>query len=109
MWVEEESGWFWHAGDYPPGWENRVKVTNIFVPVKKSSAKYKSVKKGDDSSEACSNIVPFDSVLPTIGNIVLEGSSPHSSRTRSSKRLVADKSKPTAPQPFANAPPSSRT
>ena len=30
------------------GWEKRVKVTNVSVPVKKSSAKSKSAKKGDD-------------------------------------------------------------
>ena len=37
-WVEEKKGWFWHASDYPIGWEKRVKMTNISVPVKKSSA-----------------------------------------------------------------------
>ena len=36
-WVEKERGWFWCAGDYPMSWEKRMKVTNISVPVKKSS------------------------------------------------------------------------
>ena len=40
-----------------------MKVTNIFVPVKKSSAKSKSTKKGDDSFETCLDIVPFESDL----------------------------------------------
>ncbi|KAL0008740.1 hypothetical protein SO802_010242 [Lithocarpus litseifolius] len=46
--------------------EKRVKVTNISMPMKKSSAKSKSAKKkkGDDSSETCSDIVPFESDLP---------------------------------------------
>ena len=75
-WVEEERGWFWYAGDYPTGWEKRMKVTNISVPMKKSSAKAKSTKKGDDSSETCSNIVPLESDLPPVGNIVLKRSPP---------------------------------
>ena len=29
-WDEEKRWWHWHAGDYPPGWEKKVKVTNIF-------------------------------------------------------------------------------
>ena len=108
-WVEEERWWFWHAGDYPLGWEKRVKVTNVSVPVKKSSAKSKFANKGDDSFEACSDIVPFESDLPPVGNIVLGGSPPPSACTRSSRRPTAGKSKPTAPQPFIDAPPSSRT
>ena len=40
-----------------------MKVTNIFVPVKKISAKSKSTKKGDDSFETCLDIVPFKSDL----------------------------------------------
>ena len=51
-WVEEDRGWFWHAGDYPTGWEKRVNVTNISVPTKKSSTQPKSAKKSDDSFEA---------------------------------------------------------
>ena len=36
-----------------------MKMTNISVPMKKSFAKAKSTKKGDDSSEIYSDIVPF--------------------------------------------------
>ena len=86
-WVEKERGWFWYAGDYPAGWEKRVKVTNISILVKKSSAKSKSSKKGDDSFETCSDIVPFESDLPPVGNIVLESSPPPSAHTRSSRQV----------------------
>ena len=84
-------------------------MTNISVPGKKSSAKSKSAKKGDDSSETRLDIIPFESDLPPMGNIVLEGFPPLSARTRSSKRPTASKSKPTAPWPSTDAPPSSRT
>ena len=111
-WVKEERGWFQYAGDFPTGWEKKVKVTNLFVPVKKSSAprsaKPKSAKKGDDSSETCSDIVPFKGVLPPIGNIALESSLP-STHTHSSRRPIVGKSRPTASRPSVDAPPSSRT
>lgn len=86
-----------------------MKVTNIFVPVKKSFAKFKSVKKGDDSSETCTDIVPFENDLPLIGNIVLEGYLPSSAHTHSSKHLTAGKSRPTALRPSTNASSSSKT
>ena len=112
-WVEKERGWFLYAGDYPTGWEKRVKVTNISVPVKKSSAprsaKPKSAKKGDDSSKTCSDIVPFEGDLPPIVNIVLESSPPPSTHTHSNRHPIVGKSKPTAPRPSADAPPSSKT
>ena len=112
-WVEEEKGWFWHANDYPTSWEKRVKVTNIFVPVKKSSAsrsaKPKLAKKGDDSSETYLDIVPFEGGLPPIGNIFLESSHPPFAHTRSSKRPIAGKSKSIALWPSTDAPPSSKT
>ncbi|KAL4621264.1 hypothetical protein ACB092_06G215500 [Castanea dentata] len=110
-WVEEERGWFWHIGDYFAGWEKRVKVTNIFVPAKKSSAKSKSAKKkkGDDSSETCLDIVPFESDFPPMGNIVLESTTPLSVRTRSSRCFVVGKSRPIVLRPSTDAPPSSRT
>ena len=85
-WVKEDRGWLWHAGDYPMAWEKKVKVINIPVPGKKGFAKPKSAKKGDDSSEACSNVVPFESGLPPINNIVLENSPPLSTHTYSSVR-----------------------
>ena len=40
-WDAEKKGWYWHAGDYPPGWEKKVKVINISVPSKKAHAKLK--------------------------------------------------------------------
>ena len=112
-WVEKERGWFWHFGDYPTGREKRVKVTNISVPMKKSlaprSTKPKPAKRGDDSSETCSNIVPFEGGLPPMGNIVFESSPPPSTRTHCSKRPIVGKSKPTASRPFNDTPPSNRT
>ena len=44
-WDEEKERWYWHAGDYPPGWEKNVKVTNIPAPSKKAPAKLKSASK----------------------------------------------------------------
>ena len=38
-WSEEDRGWHWHAGDYPPSWEKKVKVTNISATGKKGPAK----------------------------------------------------------------------
>ena len=90
-----------------------MKVTNISVPMKKSStlrsAKPKSAKKCDDSFKTCSDIVPFESDLPPIGNIVLESSPPPSAHTHSSRRSTIGKSRPTTPRLSDDAPPSSRT
>ena len=108
-WIEEDRGWLWHAGDCPAGWEKKVKVINIPVPGKKSSAKPKSAKKGDDPSEACSDVVPFESGLPPIRNIVLEGSPPPSTRTRSSVCPTTSKFKFIALRLSMDAPPSSWT
>lgn len=44
-WDEEKKGWYWHIGDYPPGWEKKVKVINVLAPVKKGPAKIKSASK----------------------------------------------------------------
>ena len=78
-----------------------MKVVNLPTPVKKSSvswsAKPKPAKKGDDSFETCSDIVPYEGKLPAIGNIVLEGSSPPSARTHFSRRPIAGKPRPFAP------------
>ena len=63
------------------------------MPGKKGFAKPKSAKKGDDSSEAYSDVVPFESGLPPIGNIVLESSPPPFGDTYSSVRPTASKSK----------------
>ena len=67
-----------------------MKVTNLTIPVKKGSASRstKTTKKGDDSSETFSEIVPFEGGLALIGNIVSENSPHPSTRTRSSRRLL---------------------
>ena len=83
-------------------------MINIPMPSKKDSAKPKSAKKGGDSFEACSDVVPFEGSLRPMGNIVLEGSPPPFTRTRSNVRPIASKSKFIAPQLSTDAPPSSR-
>ena len=67
-WDEEKRGWYWHAGDYPLGWEKRVKVTNISVSIKKGPAKLKYAIKSKPAAPQ-----------PSID-------APLSSRTRDSKR-----------------------
>ena len=84
-------------------------MINTLVPSKKGSAKPKSAKKGGDTSEACSDVVPFENGLPPIGNIVLEGSPTPSTRAHFSVHSTASKSKFAAPQPSTDAPLSSRT
>nr|POE80513.1 hypothetical protein CFP56_04871 [Quercus suber] len=42
---EEKKGWYWHIGDYPPGWEKKVKVINVPAPAKKGPTKLKSASK----------------------------------------------------------------
>ena len=90
-----------------------MKVTNLPIPAKKGSTsqsiKLRFAKKGDDSSETCSDIVPFEGSLPPRGNIVLESSHPPSAHARSSRRHSASKSRSTVPRPSTDAPPSSRT
>ena len=44
-WDEEKSGWYWHTGDYPSGWEKKVKVVNSPASAKKVSTKLKSANK----------------------------------------------------------------
>ena len=44
-WGDEKRGWYWHTSDYPPGWEKKVKVTNISTSSKKGPAKLKSANK----------------------------------------------------------------
>ena len=67
-WDEEKKEWYWHAGEYPPGWEKKVKVTNIPAPSKKGLAKLKSASK----SKPATPRPPTDA--------------PPASRTRGSKR-----------------------
>ena len=90
-----------------------MKVVNLPPPSKKGlvsrTTKPKSTKREDDSSEIYSDIIPYASGLPPIGNIVLEGSPPSSARTHSSRRSIASKPKPSALRPGMDALPSSRT
>ena len=67
-WDAEKKGWFWHTGDYPPGWEKKVKVINLFILSKKAPAKPKSAGKAKLATP-----------LPPAG-------APLASRTRGSKR-----------------------
>ena len=112
-WQEKERGWYLYAGEFLPGWEKRVNVGNLPAPMKKGSmsrtTKPKSINRGDDSYETCSDLIPYKGGLPPIDNIVLEGSPPPSTRTRSSRNSNAGKPKPFAPKPSMDAPPSSRT
>jgi len=101
-WDEEGGRCYWHASDYPPGWEKKVKITNLLAPGKKGHTKPKSTKKGGE-------VVPFESDFPPMGRIVLKGSPPSSTRTRSSARPAASKPKSTAPRPSIDVPLSSRT
>ena len=102
-----------YAGKFPPDWEKKMKVVNLPTPTKKclasQFAKPKSTKRGDDSSETCSDIVPYKEGLPPIDNIVLESSPPPSIRTRSSRHFTEAKPRPPTSKSFVDAPPSSRT
>ena len=90
-----------------------MRVMNLPTPMKKRSVsrspKPKSTKRGDDSFETCSDIIPYKRGLPPIGNIVLEGSPPPSAYTHSSRHPTTSKPKPSAPRPSMDAPPSSKT
>ena len=57
-WDKEKRGWYWHAGDYPPGWEKKVKEINIFVLIKKSLAKLKSASKSKPTTPRLSTDAP---------------------------------------------------
>ena len=57
-WDKEKTGWYWHAGDYPPGWEKKVKVTNISVPSKKGPAKLKFASKSKPATPRPSTDAP---------------------------------------------------
>ena len=67
-WDAKKKGWYWHAGDYPPSWEKKVKVINISVPSKKAHAKLKFAGKSK----------PATPLPPTGASLT--------SRTRGSKR-----------------------
>jgi len=112
-WQENEKGWYWYAGEFPPSWEKKMKVVKLPTPTKKGSmswtAKPKSTKKGDDSSKTCSDIIPYKGSLPPIGNIVLESFPPPSARTHPSRRSTTSRPKPPTPKPSVDSPPSSKT
>ena len=57
-WIEEDRGWYWHAGDYPLGWEKKVRVTNIFVLSKKGPAKLKFASKSKFATPRTSTDAP---------------------------------------------------
>ena len=106
-----------YASEFPLGWDKKVKVVNLPPPTKKGlaskSAKYKSAKKGKGATigahEACSKIVPYREDLPFIGSLVLESTPPSSARTRSIRRSVVAKSRPSLPRQPSDALPSSKT
>ena len=111
-WQEKEKRWYLYAGEFPPGWEKKVKVVNLLAFVKKGSvsqtAKLKSTKKGDDSSTTYSDLVPYKGGLLPIDSIVLKSSPPPFARTHSSRHSTESKPKPSAPRPSMDALPSSR-
>ena len=69
-----------------------MKVEKLPAPAEKGlvpqSTKPKSAKKGDDSSETCFDIIPYEDGLPPIGNIVLKGSPSPFARTHSTGALL---------------------
>lgn len=89
-----------------------MKVVNLFALTKKGSvswsAKPKSTKKGDNSFETCSNIVPYKESLPPLGNIVIENSPSPSAHTCSSRISIVAKPRPPSSKPTVDAPPSSK-
>ena len=89
-----------------------MKVVNFLAPTKKGSisrtTKPKSTKKGDDSSDTCSDIISYKGGLPPIGNIVLKSSPPSSTRTCFSRHSNTSRPKPPAPKSSMDAPPSNK-
>ena len=57
-WDEEKRGCHWHTGDYPPGWEKKVKVTNISVLSKKGPAKLNFASKSKPATPRPSTDAP---------------------------------------------------
>ncbi|KAL0008431.1 hypothetical protein SO802_009933 [Lithocarpus litseifolius] len=112
-WQEKGRRWYLYANEFPLGWKKNVKVVYLPAPTKKgsmsSTTKPKSTKKGNDSSKTYSDLVPYKRGLPPIDNIVLERSPLPSTRTRSNKRSIVGKPRPSVPKPSMDAPPSSRT
>ena len=90
-----------------------MKVVNLLVPTKKGlvsqSTKPKLAKKGDDSSETCSDIIPYKGSLPLITNMVLKSTPPPYARTYSIRHFITAKSRLSIWRLFVDAPPSNRT
>ena len=106
-----------YAGEFPSGWEKKVKVMNLPIPAKKGlvswTDKPKSAKRSDVSFETCSDLVPYKGGLPPIDSIVLESSLPPFARTCSNRCSTASKPRTSilrpSLRPSVDAPPSSRT
>ena len=96
-------GWYLYAGEYPAGWEKKVKVVNLPTPKKKGlvsqTTKPKYAKREDDSSKTYSDIVPYKGGIPPIGNIVLKSSPPPFAHIRSNRCSTASKPKPSVVRP----------
>lgn len=111
-WQEKEQGWFLYAGEFPHGWEKKVKLVNLPASTWKGSAfrsaKPKFPKKGIDASKVYSNIVPYKGGLLSISNIVLK-STPPSTRAHSTRRSATTQPRPPMPRQSLDAPPSSKT
>ena len=69
-WQEKEKRWYLYVGEFPFGWEKKMKVVNLSTPTKKGlvsrTTKPKFAKKGDDSSETCFNIILYKGGLPSL-------------------------------------------
>lgn len=69
-WQEKEQGWFLYIGEFPRSWEKNDKVVKLPTLTKKGSAsksaKPKATKKGADTFEAYSDIVPYGAFLSLV-------------------------------------------
>ena len=45
-WDEEGGGWYWHFGDYPPGWEKKGKDYKPFCIGQEGSCQTQILQKG---------------------------------------------------------------
>ena len=101
-----------YAREFPLSWEKKVKVVSLLQLVKKGlsskSTNLKSTKncKGVTvgAFETCFDIVPSRGDFPPIGSIVLESTSPFSTRTHSTWKFAMAKSKPPLSRQPLNAP-----
>ena len=111
-WQTKKKGWYLYTGEYPTGWEKKVKVVSLLQLVKKGlsskSANLKSTKKGKGVTvgafETCFDIVPSRGDFSPIGSIVLECTAPLSTRTPSTWKFAMAKSKPPLSRQPLNAP-----